>query len=98
MRKRAEVHDVGAKPEQVARNAVQFRADHPNVLGSKGNLDPEELFHGEHKPVIVEHPGEVIYSARIGHKLPVCAVLPIFSWPAMAIADNRVSLDDVFPI
>ena len=33
------------------------------------NLDPGKLFHRQDVTVVVNHPGEVVYAAAVGHEL-----------------------------
>ena len=97
-RKPTEVHDIGAEPEEMAGNAIEFRTDDPDVLGTKWRLDPGELLHGEHEAMVVEHPGQVIHPAGVGQKLLIGAVLTHLFMAAMPVADDRVGLDDEFSI
>ena len=97
-RETAKVHQVGSEPEQMARYAVEFRGDHPNIFRALRDLDPDEFFDRQDEPVVENHPGKVIHPARVGEKLLVRPVFPHLLVTPVAVADDRVGFDDIFAV
>ncbi len=57
---RADVHGVGAEPDQVRIETREFGEQYPDPLRAFGNLQLQELFDGEAIAKVVRHRAEVV--------------------------------------
>ncbi len=87
-RHRPQVERVGAEPNQMAGNALQFRQDHAGVLCPRWNLHSQELLNGLDVSHAVGHGRDVIHTIDVRSELLVGAVLRDLLDAAVQVADN----------
>ena len=93
-----QVQEIGAEPQQVGGEAVEFAQDHPDVFGPLRHGDADELLH-RHAVALIEGQGvEVIHPAHVGQELMVVAVLGHVLVAPVAVADDRLGLGDVLTV
>ncbi len=66
---RANVHGVGAKPDQVRVDARQLIEHEPNPHGARRYLQPQQLLNGQHVGQVVGHGAEIVDAVGHGNDL-----------------------------
>lgn len=70
----------------------------PDVLGSLGNLDVQELLHGEREALLVGHHGDVIETVKVRQRLQVRPVLDQLLGAAVQQSDVGVGTHDLLAV
>ena len=92
------IHDHGAEPEQVGRDAGQLAGDGADVLGPLGDLDAYEFFDGQTQGHVARIGGEVVHAVGVGHELLVGFVFGQFFDAAVQVADVEDAFLDAFAV
>ena len=64
-----QVQEIGAEPQEVGSEAVEFAQDHPDVFGPLRHGDADELLHRHAVALVVGQGVEVIHPAHVGQEL-----------------------------
>ena len=89
-----QVHEVGAEPQQVGRDAVEFAGDHPDEFGPFRDLEVQELLHRHAVALVVGQGVQVIHPGQVRQELRVVAILGHVLVAPVAVPDDRLRLDD----
>ena len=71
-----QVQEIGAEPQQVRGDAVEFVGDHPDELGPLRHHQAQEFFHRHAVALVVSQGVEVIHPAHIRQELLVSCDSP----------------------
>ena len=88
-----QVHEVGAEPQQVGGDAVEFAGDHPDELGPFRDLELQELLHRHAVALVVGQGVQVIHPAQVRQELRVVAILGHVLVAPVAVPDDRLRLE-----
>ncbi len=89
-----QVQEIGAEPQQVGGDAVEFGEDYPDELGPLRDREAQEFFHRHAIALIVSQGVEVIHPAHIRQELLVIAILRHVLVAAVPVTDDRLRLGD----
>ena len=62
---------MGSNPHDVVEDPGELSEEHPDVLGPDGDIDVEQLLHGEGVGLLVAHHGDVVQPIEVRECLPV---------------------------
>ena len=94
----ADIESVRAQPKLMARQAIQFRENYPNIFGSRRRFDVEEFFDRFAVAQPVRDRGHIIHAVDVGIEHGVSAVLGNFFDPAMQVADHALRAQNLLAI
>lgn len=64
------IKDVSSNPHDVVEDPGELSKEHPDVLGPDGDIDVEQLLHGEGVGLLVAHHGDVVQPIKVRESLP----------------------------
>ena len=97
-RQGAQLEPGGGQPDQVRGDPVELHHQHPQGLGPRRRLDPEQLLHGQAVGGLVEERGQVVHAGHEGDALDPGAELDRLLDAGVQVADHRLEVDDLLAL
>ena len=94
----ADIERVGAQPQQVAGDAVQFGEDHAHGLRARRRFHVQQLLDRQAVAQAVRDRGHVVHAVHVGVELRVGAVLGDLLHAAVQVADHALGAQDLFAV
>jgi hypothetical protein len=69
------IHGVGQDGHEMVQDPGDFAEQGPDVFGTVGDLNVQQLLHSKREALLVGHHRNVVESVEVGQRLQVCAVL-----------------------
>ena len=89
---------MGAEPNKVRRDALEFDHHHADVLGALGNFEAEKFFDGEAIDQIVAERTEIVHPVGEGDGLRIGFVFAGFFDAGVEVAEVGYGFNDRFTV